>query len=146
VVPLLIGSPISSYIKQLKNEVEWINKFREMGFEDHQYSNLNVVQISVINSEHRSVFCALCAHLEEASISVLLLMSRECVQLKYHDVLDLFHQLGDFQMLLGRDGQLYVIDPLNIHPLSSEILNPSSQKTRKNKTQHRDTVNTISTQ
>jgi hypothetical protein len=46
-------------------------------------------QISVINSEHRSVFCALCAHLEEASISVLLLMSRECVQLKYHDVLDL---------------------------------------------------------
>jgi hypothetical protein len=39
--------------------------------------------ISVINSEHRSVFCALCAHLEEASISVLLLMSRECVQLKF---------------------------------------------------------------
>jgi hypothetical protein len=35
-------------------------------------------------------------------------------------------------MLLGRDGQLYVIDPLNIHPLSSEILNPSSQQTRKN--------------
>jgi hypothetical protein len=66
-------------------------------------------------------------------------MSRECVQLKYHDVLDLLHQLqkanlsiGDLQMLLGRDGQLYVIDPLNIHPLSSEILNPSSQKTRKN--------------
>jgi hypothetical protein len=40
--------------------------------------------------------------------------------------------IGDLQMLLGRDGQLYVIDPLNIHPLSSEILNPSSQQTRKN--------------
>jgi hypothetical protein len=23
--------------------------------------------------------------------------------------------IGDFQVLLGRDGQLYVIDPLNIH-------------------------------
>jgi hypothetical protein len=33
------------------------------------------------------------AHLEESSISVLLLMSRECVQLKHPDVLERLHQL-----------------------------------------------------
>jgi hypothetical protein len=35
--------------------------------------------------------------------------------------------IGDFQVLLGRDGQLYVIDPLNIHVPSSEVLPYYSQ-------------------
>jgi hypothetical protein len=39
--------------------------------------------------------------------------------------------IGDFQVLLGRDGQLYVIDPLNIHVPSSEVLPYYSQVDRK---------------
>jgi hypothetical protein len=38
--------------------------------------------------------------------------------------------IGDFQMLLGRDGQLYVVDPFNTYSSSSETLSPSSQKIR----------------
>jgi hypothetical protein len=33
-------------------------------------------------------------------------------------------------MLLGRDGQLYVVDPFNTYSSSSEALSPSSQKIR----------------
>jgi hypothetical protein len=36
----------------------------------------------------------------------------------------------DLQMLLGRDGQLYVIDPLNINSPSSESLSYFSQEER----------------
>jgi hypothetical protein len=42
----------SDYIEQLKNEVEWINKFRD--------SNLDCLQIVAIKSECRPVFCVLC--------------------------------------------------------------------------------------
>jgi hypothetical protein len=34
------------------------------------------------------------------------------------------------RMLLGRDGQLYVVDPFNTYSSSSETLSPSSQKIR----------------
>jgi hypothetical protein len=38
---------------------------------------------------------------------------------------------SDLQMLLGRDGQLYVMDPLNADLPSSEILSGYSQEERK---------------
>jgi hypothetical protein len=84
-------SPSSQKIREdnIKDLKEWrktsLNTLRVFDQNHHQYSNLNVVQIAVINSEYRSVFCVLYAHLEESSISVLLLMSRECVQLKMDD-------------------------------------------------------------
>jgi hypothetical protein len=38
--------------------------------------------------------------------------------------------IDDLQMLLGRDGQLYVMDPLNTNPPSSEFSSDFSQEER----------------
>jgi hypothetical protein len=40
--------------------------------------------------------------------------------------------IDDLQMLLGRDGQLYIIDPLNINSPSSKYLSDFSQNEREN--------------
>jgi hypothetical protein len=44
--------------------------------------------------------------------------------------------IDDLQMLLGRDGQLYVMDPLNTNPPSSEFSSDFSQEEREYHIEH----------
>ncbi|VVH63380.1 hypothetical protein BSPWISOX_1427, partial [uncultured Gammaproteobacteria bacterium] len=127
-----------SSFRTLKNEIEWINKFREMGIKTPKYFK-TISMFGKDNQEHHGIL------VERIHSSVLVKPGRLSI-LKgrttaktlsdIQNLLQKFDQypnlgIGDFQVLLGRDGQLYVIDPLNIHAPSSEVLPYHSQVDRK---------------
>ncbi|WP_143243121.1 C80 family cysteine peptidase, partial [Bathymodiolus azoricus thioautotrophic gill symbiont] len=127
-----------SSIERLTNEIEWINKFREMGIKTPKYFK-TLSMIDENNQEHHGIL------VERIHSSVLVKPGRLPIPKgrttaktlsDIQNLLQKFDQhpnlgIGDLQMLLGRDGQLYVMDPLNIHSPSSEVLSCYSQVDRK---------------
>ncbi|VVH62213.1 hypothetical protein BSPWISOX_1455, partial [uncultured Gammaproteobacteria bacterium] len=127
----------SNYIEQLKNEVEWSNKFREMGVKTPTYFKV----LSVIDEDAQEHQGVLVERIHDSLITTPRWMTPPGERITHKTLSDIqnllqqFEQhsnlsIGDFQMLLGRDGQLYVVDPFNTYSSSSETLSPSSQKIR----------------
>jgi hypothetical protein len=126
-----------NYIRQLRNEVEWINKFRELGIKTPKYLKV-VSMIDKDNQEHHGILVERIhdsfmvkpgwVPLKEERITHKTLADIQTLLQHFSNNPDLM--IADLQMLVGRDGQLYVIDPANPNsPLIQSSL-PSSQQFR----------------
>ncbi|VVH54836.1 hypothetical protein BSPCLSOX_345, partial [uncultured Gammaproteobacteria bacterium] len=126
-------------VKRLKNEIRWINKFREMGVKTPKYFKV-IFMTDENNQKHYGI---LVERIHDTMITKpgWLPVPEERVTYKtlsdIQNLLQKFNQypnlsIDDLQMLLGRDGQLYIIDPLNINSPSSKYLSDFSQNEREN--------------
>ncbi|CAB5496063.1 C80 family cysteine peptidase, partial [Bathymodiolus thermophilus thioautotrophic gill symbiont] len=133
------------YINQLKNEVDWVNKFREMGVKTPKYFK-TLTMIGEDGQEHHGI---LVERIHDASLArpedpvettdpSELLKDERITHKTLTDIQNLLEKfkqhsnlsIGDLQVLMTRDGQLYVIDPLNAYTPSSKTLSFFSQQTR----------------
>ncbi|CAB5507190.1 hypothetical protein AZO1586R_2278, partial [Bathymodiolus azoricus thioautotrophic gill symbiont] len=130
----------SDYIEQLKNEVEWINKFREMGIKTPKYFKVLSI-IDEAGQEHHGILVERIHDsfmvkpgwepLKEERITHKTLVDIQTLLQQFASNPDL--SIVDLQMLVGRDGQLYVMDPANSDSSSVEpphYMHDSLQKFR----------------
>ncbi|CAC9592032.1 hypothetical protein, partial [uncultured Gammaproteobacteria bacterium] len=130
----------SDYIEQLKNEVEWINKFREMGIKTPKYFKALSI-IDEAGQEHHGILVERIHDsfmvkpgwepLKEERITHKTLVDIQTLLQQFASNPDL--SIVDLQMLVGRDGQLYVMDPANSDSSSVEpphYMHDSLQKFR----------------
>jgi uncharacterized protein YneF (UPF0154 family) len=138
----------NSYIEQLENEVKWVNKFREMGIKTPKYFKT----LSMIDKDGQERHGILVERIHSAAVvkpedllggvrerAGELLKDERTTHKTLADIQNLlkkFNQhpnlsISDLQMLMGRDGQLYVFDPINSDPPSSGTLSNFLQQVRK---------------
>ncbi|SSC11123.1 hypothetical protein BPUTEOSOX_950, partial [thiotrophic endosymbiont of Bathymodiolus puteoserpentis (Logatchev)] len=126
-----------NYIRQLRNEVEWINKFRELGIKTPKYLKV-VSMIDKDNQEHHGILVERIhdsfmvkpgwVPLKEERVTHKTLADIQTLLQHFSNNPDLM--IADLQMLVGRDGQLYVIDPANPNSPSIQSSFPGSQQFR----------------
>ncbi|MBA5249218.1 MAG: hypothetical protein FE834_06775, partial [Gammaproteobacteria bacterium] len=110
-----------STIEQLSAEVEWVNKFRDMGVKTPKY----IRTLTMTDKNQQVHHGVLVEHIQDAltirADDIQLLIDERITHRTLADIQTLLQQfdqhldlsISDLQMLMGRDGQLYVFDPAN---------------------------------
>ncbi|MBA5249084.1 MAG: hypothetical protein FE834_06065, partial [Gammaproteobacteria bacterium] len=130
-------------IKLVENEVNWINKLEDLGVKTPKYYKKMTI-LDQNNQKHSGVLVERIHNVgtikpTKTILSVFKFLKRSYVTKKTHadiqSLLEVFKRhpnlyIPDLQMLIGRDGQLFVFDPLAFDVPLSNSDRPKNQTTR----------------
>ncbi|MBA5249988.1 MAG: hypothetical protein FE834_10775, partial [Gammaproteobacteria bacterium] len=130
-------------IEMVKNEVDWVNKLKDLGIKAPKYYK-KMTMLDQNNQKHSGVLVERIHNVAtvkpiKSILSVFKTFKRSYVTKKTHsDIQNLLKSfkrhsnlyIPDLQMLIGRDGQLYVFDPMASYPPLLDTDDPDNQETR----------------